>query len=179
MARTRDVLTQKQLQYVAAWEGDNAKAARAAGYSNPNVAAAKLMKLPAIKRAIRQKQEAVIQQSGEQLGRKISKSDITDSIVEAIEMVKQASKKLAAKRIMRNADVTTQTRVCDTIVKANMALAELQGYILHKNLNYNKMLDDLTEEELERVYRGDLPNLGTGEAPHGSTSPGSDPIKPN
>ena len=50
-----DVLTPKQVEFVLAWSGDLTAAARAAGYSHPAVAAAKLMANPAVAAAIRRK----------------------------------------------------------------------------------------------------------------------------
>jgi hypothetical protein len=61
-------LTPKMLNFVAAWQGDAFAAARAAKYSNPQVAAYKLMNKPVIKTLIRRKQIAMAEESGKRLG---------------------------------------------------------------------------------------------------------------
>jgi hypothetical protein len=175
----KNILSKLQLAYISCWEGDNTEAARTAGYANPKQAGAKLMQTPAVRKAIEEKQQQVIKTAGKQLGKKLAKSDIADSILEAIDMVKGASKKIATKKTVRTDDVNSLTRACDSLVKANMALAELQGFIFKKSINYDRLLDDLTDEELELVYRGNLPNMGGGQsAPNGSKSPGCAPDKP-
>jgi phage terminase small subunit len=58
-----ELLTLQQLRFVAAWHGSATAAAKAAGYKHPNVAGAKLMNNPAVTRAIRVKQEAILEES--------------------------------------------------------------------------------------------------------------------
>jgi hypothetical protein len=71
-------LTEMQLKFVANWEGNQTDAARKAGYKQPNVTGAKLMKRPNVKAAIDAKQAAMIQSSGETLAKdcKVGRNDV-------------------------------------------------------------------------------------------------------
>jgi len=67
-----DFLTEKQIHFVAAWSGNGTEAARRAGYSNPQVAGAKLMRLPAVENALRKKQRAMLQESAERMAKDLT-----------------------------------------------------------------------------------------------------------
>jgi phage terminase small subunit len=58
-----ELLTPQQLRFIAAWHGSATQAAKAAGYKYPNVAAAKLMKNPAVTAAVRLRQREIIEES--------------------------------------------------------------------------------------------------------------------
>ena len=64
-----NVLSQKKLRFVAAWTGNLVAAARTAGYTDPRQAAYKLMKDPDVVKALQQKQESLLKESGEHLAR--------------------------------------------------------------------------------------------------------------
>jgi hypothetical protein len=66
------ILTPKMMNFVAAWQGDAFAAARAAKYSNPQVAAYKLMNNHTIKTLIRRKQIAMAEESGKRLGAQLA-----------------------------------------------------------------------------------------------------------
>jgi hypothetical protein len=127
-----ELLTPMQLKFVGAWAGDNTAAARKAGYRQPKQAAAKLMKVPAIREAIAEKQAAAVSAAGKKLGRTITKIDVVE-------------------RLLRLADIPiSKTRGnMSGQVSALKSIAEIQGYVLSKNLNYFAMFDGKSEEELE------------------------------
>lgn len=81
-------LTQRQLAFVSAWTGNLIGAARAAGYADPKAAAYKLMKDPHVVEALRVKQEAMLQESGEQLARSLplSRVDVIDRLWQLAQM---------------------------------------------------------------------------------------------
>lgn len=73
-------LTEMQLKYVACWEGNNTDAARRAGFKQPHVAGAKLMRMPQVRAAIEAKQKAMVKASGEDLAKtaKVGRSEIIE-----------------------------------------------------------------------------------------------------
>jgi hypothetical protein len=75
-------LTEMQLKFVANWEGNNTAAARAAGFKNPEVAGAKLMRMPHIKAAIAAKQKAMIKVAGEELGKAMGEAITKDMLAQ-------------------------------------------------------------------------------------------------
>ena len=81
-------LNQRQLAFVSAWTGNLIGAARAAGYANPKAAAYKLMKDPHVVEALRVKQEAMLQESGEHLARSLplSRVDVIDRLWQLAQM---------------------------------------------------------------------------------------------
>lgn len=81
-------LNQRQLAFVSAWTGNLIGAARAAGYADPKAAAYKLMKDPHVVEALRVKQEAMLQESGEQLARALplSRVDVIDRLWQLAQM---------------------------------------------------------------------------------------------
>lgn len=82
-------LTEMQLKYVACWEGNNTAAARNAGFKNPEVAGAKLMRQPHVKAAIEEKRKAaaaatkeMIAASGAGLGHAIGTAITKDMLAQ-------------------------------------------------------------------------------------------------
>src|SRR5271157_564175 len=55
MQGRRNILSQRQLSFVAAHIGNDTEAARAAGYKNPERSAPRLMAIPAVRQAIKEK----------------------------------------------------------------------------------------------------------------------------
>jgi len=146
--RNEGILTPRQLRYVFCHEGDNTAAARAAGYQHPKQAAAKLMRITAVRNAIRDKQAKAVAESGKQLGRKITKTDVLD-------------------RLLKLADVPiSKTRGnMSGQVSALKSIAEIEGYLLSKSLNLDKMLHGKSETELEYfVTHGYFPTPETEAA---------------
>jgi pyruvate/2-oxoglutarate dehydrogenase complex dihydrolipoamide acyltransferase (E2) component len=70
------MLSQRQLSSVATHVGNNTEAARAAGYKNPERSAPRLMAIPAVRQAIKEKQKAIIEASGAKIGRHLTKIDV-------------------------------------------------------------------------------------------------------
>lgn len=170
----REILSAKQLKFVAAYEGDGTAAARSAGAKNPSQYACAALKNHAVLKAIKDKQGQVVRDSGKLLAKKLAKAEILETILYGIGIVKAASEKVAQKKHIRNDDVITLTKVLDSLTKAGMTLAELQGYMIHKTLNLDKMLDGRTPEEMEYfAAHGYWPEMGTGEpGALGPKSPG-------
>jgi phage terminase small subunit len=80
--RRQGILTKRQLVFAAAHLGNDTEAARAAGYKNSENAAPKLMGNPSIRKAIGAKQQAVIQASGAGIGRRLTRLDIVNRLLE-------------------------------------------------------------------------------------------------
>ena len=82
MQGRRNILSQRQLSFVAAHIGNDTEAARAAGYKNPERSAPKLMAISAIRQAIKEKQKAIIEASGAKIGRRLTKMDVVARLLE-------------------------------------------------------------------------------------------------
>lgn len=136
-------LTEKQLAFVSAWTGNLIAAARAAGYSNPRVAAHRLMSDPDVVKALQRKQESMLQESGEQLARTLplSRADVIDRLWQLA--------KLSPERT--NGTVTGQ-------VKAAQALEQVFALNIDRNQALKNQLKGKSEAELEFfVVHGFLP----------------------
>jgi len=74
MGKTGGLLTGMRLRFVQAWKGNNREAAVAAGYSekNADVAAAKLLHDPNVRRALQEKQDAILFCSGSHLAEQLA-----------------------------------------------------------------------------------------------------------
>src|SRR3974390_2236734 len=88
----RKILTRRQLAFVAAHGGNDTEAARAAGYKNPGRSAAKLMAIPAVRQAIREKQKAIVEASGAKLGQQLTKLDVVDRLVQLADLPPESTK---------------------------------------------------------------------------------------
>ena len=66
------ILTAKQLKFIACWQGSSVAAAAAAGCRDPRNSAAKFMRLEPVRDAIRRKQNAMAEEAGKILGKKIA-----------------------------------------------------------------------------------------------------------
>ena len=115
MQGRRNILSQRQLSFVAAHIGNDTEAARAAGYKNPERSAPRLMAIPAVRQAIKEKQKAIIEASGAKIGRRLSKMDVVDRLLELAD--------LPPERTRRN--LTGQ-------LNALKAIAEIQGYFVNR-----------------------------------------------
>jgi phage terminase small subunit len=144
-------LTKKQLKFVACWEGNNTDAARKAGLPFPNVTGAKMMKLPAVKAAIEEKQKEIVAASA---GEMVKKSSVTrDDIISGLALLGRSA-------------VSEQARV-----KAWDSLAEIFQMKVKLNRDVTQLFDGWTEEELEAYsVRGELPQRFKGSASPGPTS---------
>jgi len=111
MQGRRNILSQRQLSFVAAHVGNNTEAARAAGYKNPERSAPRLMAIPAVRQAIEEKQKAIIEASGAKMGRRLTKIDVVSRLLELA--------KLPPERTRHN--LTGQ-------LKALEAIADIEGF---------------------------------------------------
>src|SRR5271167_687360 len=92
MQGRRKILSERQLSFVAAHRGNDTEAARAAGYKNPDRSAPRLMAIPAVRKAIEEKQKAIIEASGVKIGRRLTKLDVVDRLVELAELPPERTK---------------------------------------------------------------------------------------
>ena len=140
MQGRRNILSQRQLAFVAAHVGNDTEAARAAGYKNPDRSAPKLMAMPAVRKAIEEKQKAIIEASGAKIGRRLTKVDVVDRLVELADLPPERTKN----------NITGQ-------VNALKVIAEIEGYFVYR-------YEDLTKENFGKVLdgfaSGNLPKPG-------------------
>lgn len=75
----RQLLTEKELAFVRAWAGDPTQAAISAGYSEKTAtqAASKLLRKPAVVRALLQKQQAMLALDGRHVGEMLAEHDLS------------------------------------------------------------------------------------------------------
>ena len=135
-----ELLTTKQVQFVNAWNGNRTEAARLAGYSKPEIASAKLMRIPAVENALQQKQRAMLQESGRRLGKELAftRADVLNRLWELANTSAGAT----------NYSISSQ-------VRAATALAEMLEPKIDKG-----DLEGKTVEEVEfLVVHGYLPVL--------------------
>lgn len=181
MGKKTEALTKLQFAFVAAFEGDGTEAASKAGAKNPKEYAHATMKLPAVKKAIAAKQAAALKAAGKELGKRLAKCDITESILEDIAFLKSVYRNFSDKKQKRADEANTAVRAAEASVKAGMGLAELQGFIWNKNLNIGRLFEGKTEEELvyfaEHGYWPDGQPDESGTRESQSSSQG--PSKPN
>ncbi|HEV3036507.1 MAG TPA: terminase small subunit [Candidatus Angelobacter sp.] len=71
-SNTSDFLSSKQLKFVAAWQGNDIAAARAAGYRKPKNVAFRLMQNPAVATEIRRKQRIMTEESAKRIAAQLS-----------------------------------------------------------------------------------------------------------
>jgi len=137
-------LTERQLRFVSAWTGNLIAAARTAGYSNPRVAAHRLMKDPLVAEALQTKQESLLQESGEQLARTLplSRADVIDRLWQLAQLSPERT----------NGNVSGQ-------VKAAQALEQIFAINLDRNDVLKRQLQGKSEAELEfYIIHGFLPH---------------------
>jgi len=137
-------LTERQLRFVSAWTGNLIAAARTAGYSNPRVAAHRLMKDPLVAEALQTKQESMLQESGEQFARTLplSRADVIDRLWQLAQLNPERT----------NGNVSGQ-------VKAAQALEQIFAINLDRNDVLKRQLQGKSEAELEfYIIHGFLPH---------------------
>jgi len=140
----RNLLSEKKLRFVAAWTGNLVAAARTAGYKDPRAAAYRLMKDPEVVKALQQKQDSLLHESGEHLARTLplSRADVIDRLWQLAQLHPSQT----------NANITGQ-------VKAAQALEEIFALNIDENDLVKRQLEGRTEEELEfYVVHGFLPH---------------------
>ena len=120
------------MAFVAAHDGNDTEAARAAGYKNPARSAAKLMAIPAVRKAIEEKQKATIKASGAKIGRRLTKVDVVDRLVELADLPPDRTK----------GNITGQ-------VNALKAIAEIEGFIGRQTMDITKEAEGKTEAEMQ------------------------------
>src|SRR5207302_7900329 len=93
-------LTAGELRFIGAFAGNATEAARRAKYKNPNVLGPRLAARPHVAEAIRQKQNAMVAESGAQLGRGISvtRNDIINRLDKLSQKAESDSAKVSALR---------------------------------------------------------------------------------
>ena len=140
-------------------------AARAVGYKNPDRSAPRLMAIPAVRKAIEEKQKAIIEASGAKIGRRFAKVDVVDRLVELAELPPERTKNT----------ITGQ-------VNALKVIAEIEGYVINRYEDLTKEFAGRTDTEKEFfVLNGYWPNDVDQRQPGtaGPESPSKDPLKPN
>lgn len=130
--RHAGLLNQRQLAFVVAHGGNDTEAARAAGYKNPQRSAPKLMAMPAIRRAIAEKQRAIIAAAGAKIGRRLSRVDVVERLIELADLPPERTRY----------NIGGQ-------VSALKAIAELEGYVNRGLVDLTKDFADRTVEEKE------------------------------
>ena len=164
MQSRRNILSQRQLAFVAAHVGNDTEAARAAGYKNPDRSARKLMAIPAVRKAIEAKQKAMVQASGAKIGRRLTKVDVVDRLVELADLPPERTKN----------NITGQ-------VNALKVIAEIEGYFVNRYEDLTKEFAGRTDAEKEFfASHGYWPNEVEPRQPGsaGSESPSKDPGNP-
>ncbi len=86
MQTRRNILSQRHLAFVVAHIGNDTEAARAAGYKNPGRSAPRLMAIPAVRQAIKEKQTAIIEASGAKIGLRLTKIDVLARLLELADL---------------------------------------------------------------------------------------------
>jgi len=130
--RRAGILNSRQLAFVLAHGGNDTVAARAAGYKNPERSAPKLMAMPAIRKAIAEKQRAIIAASGAKIGRRLSRLDVVERLIELADLPPERTRY----------NISGQ-------VSALKAIAELEGYVNRGQVDLTKDFADRTLEEKE------------------------------
>jgi phage terminase small subunit len=122
------------LKFIGAYNGPGSgtEAARIAGYSQPQLAAARLVKHPGVVAALKKKQDEVIKASGRKLGRAITKVDVVTKLA-ALADIDPAE---------TNNNITGQ-------VNALKAIAEIEGYIVKKTQDVTELAKGRSVEEME------------------------------
>lgn len=156
-----------QLLFVANWEGSPIDAARKAGFKHAKEASCRVMKIPAVRKAIEEKQRKAISVAGARLGKQLAKSDVLERLIKLADI----------EPFMTNNNITGQVNALKTV-------AEIEGFIIRKTEDINKTLAGKTEAEKEffvaNGYWPDRPNVDTNESgPLGSESPSTAGHKPN
>ena len=148
------ILNRRQLAFVLAHAGNDTEAARAAGYKNPERSAPKLMAMSAIRKAIQDKQKAIIAAAGAKIGRQFTNLDLVDRLVELANLDPERTKNT----------ITGQ-------INALKLIAEIQGYLVNRFDHLPKDFAGRTVEELEAFADGRYqPGSGPSGAP---VAPGS------
>ena len=130
--RHAGILNQRQLAFVVAHIGNDTEAARAAGYKNPGKSAPKLMAMPAIRKAIQEKQRAIIAASGARIGQRLTRVDVLKRLMELANLSPDCTRY----------NISGQ-------VSALKAIAEIEGYVVRRYEDLTKELVNLTPEEKE------------------------------
>ena len=94
------LLNERMLKFIGAYNGPGSgtEAARIAGYGQPQLAAARLVKHPGVVAALKKKQDEVIKASGKKLGRAITitRNDIVMGLVDEAKGADSASARVSA-----------------------------------------------------------------------------------
>ena len=152
------ILNQRQLTFVVAHVGSDTDAARAAGYKNPEKSAPKLMAMPAIRKAIQEKQKAIIAASGARIGQRLTRVDVLKRLIELANLPPDRTRY----------NISGQVNALKTI-------ADIEGYVVRRYEDLTKEFADKTPEEKEFfITHGYWPNEMVPEQPGtpGSEGPG-------
>ena len=155
------ILNKRQLAFVLAHAGNDTEAARAAGYKNPERSAPKLMANPAIRSAIVEKQRAIIVASGARIGRRLSRLDVLERLLQLADLPPDCTRY----------NISGQVNALKTI-------ADIEGYVVRRYEDLTKELADKTPEKKEFfITHGYWPNEVVSEQPStpGSEGAGPDP----
>src|SRR5215471_4862086 len=130
------LLSPQQLKFVSVWAGDDREAARLAGYSHPDVAAPKLMKIPAVVAAVLQKQRDILEGTAKNLGKQLRNVDEA-LLVDRLLNLSETSPEVTG-------GITGQ-------VKALEVLAKIKGYIVNRHEDLTQRLVGKNKEELRFI----------------------------
>jgi len=132
------LLNPKQLRFIAEWSGNSVEAARRAGYANPDKTACRIVQHPAIKKALEEKQRALAEASGKDLGEKITVT--RDEIISGLAMIGRSGTNEHAR------------------VRAWGELAEIFAMKVKQTRDVTNLFDGWSDAELEAYsLRGELP----------------------
>lgn len=178
MGRGKDrILTALQMKFVEAYETTATAAARKIGCRNPKQSGSALMKIARVRAAIEKKQEERRQESVRVFISAVARNDVVAGIMLEIKKLSDWRDTLLAKEKLTAAEQNILVKVQEAITDAYHEVGDLQGFYVSKSVNYDRMLDDLTEEELrELVFNGNPPKMG-GQSSHGSQRPSGNPTK--
>ena len=158
--RHAGILNQRQLAFVLAHAGNDTEAACAAGYKNPERSAPKLMANPAIRKAIAEKQRAIIAASGARIGQRLTRVDVLKRLIELANLPPDRTRY----------NISGQVNALKTI-------ADIEGYVVRRYEDLTKELADKTPEEKEFfITHGYWPNEVVSEQP---STPGSEGAGPD
>lgn len=125
-------LTRMERLFVQNWKGNQTDAARSAGYKNPEYSGWKVYNRPIVKKAIQEKESAMVRESAKLLVREIRKADITGRLIKLADTsIDETGGSIAGQ------------------VNALKVLAEMEGWIIRKTEDVTKLARGRSTAELE------------------------------
>jgi hypothetical protein len=128
------LLTKRQLDFVSSWSGSSVAAARAAGYSDPQGSACKIMKNEPVTDLLKEKQQEMARASGRALAARLAPSRI-DIINHLWKLARLSPKKT-------NNNITGQMKATDT-------LAEIFALKIDSQADFDSEVEGKTQAEID------------------------------